>query len=820
MNIVIEYDSSAANAPAGFKTAVQAAVAYYDSLITTNITVPIVFSYGEIEGQSLSSGALGESDGNGYFLTYSQVKADLVKTATSAADIAAVLALPATDPTHGGTYWVTDAQAKAFGITGNPNFIDPEDGFVGLTSKYPLNFSASNSSVAGEYSAVGILEHEISEVMGRTSGLGTWTDNGTPVYTPLDLFRYASPGVRDLTGTGSAYFSVTGQTLLDPYNSVASGADPGDWGPSVYGDSYGYGSAGQAGVVTSVDQLEMDVLGYTLSTTSTTGPQLVSITYTEFAADTATLAEITASFNLTVTGVSVANRAAVEAAAHVTAITISDTAADITAALATLNADTEISSIVISDNAALTVTAAQKTADARALAELVDANGAAAVVTVGTGTSGGSGSNPVLTATAATISGELDSLNANTAVTSVVISDNAAITLTASQWLNDSHVLGELKNQNGQAYVLDIQDTAADVAAHLDALNSAAHIGTIALTGASQLTVTAAQALNDKTALAKITGSWTLAVADTGGAISSSLDSLNADTALTSVTISDNAAITLSTTQWLNDTRVLGELKDQNGQAYVLDIKDTASAVAAHLNALNSAAHIGVITLTDTSRLTVNAAQAADDGSALGKIAGGWSLNVADTAADLSNALSTLRSDTHVAALTVTDSGVISLSNSNYAADAALLAKIGGAHTLDITGITGQSYTSEVLAYNAAGALATETFLSATAVTVYGLTSGQTFASPTVTETVWAQATGDTFVIAPGAASETINDFNLTTDVLSFSHTLFTTAAQVLADAASDGHGGVLIHDGTLKIDIAGVTLTQLQQHSSDFHFY
>ena len=65
MNIVIEYDSSAANAPAGFKQAVEAAVQFYDYLIKDAITVPIVFSYGEIQGQKISSNAVAETDQEG-----------------------------------------------------------------------------------------------------------------------------------------------------------------------------------------------------------------------------------------------------------------------------------------------------------------------------------------------------------------------------------------------------------------------------------------------------------------------------------------------------------------------------------------------------------------------------------------------------------------------------------------------------------------------------------------------------------------------------------------------------------------------------------
>jgi hypothetical protein len=264
MNIIAEYDSSANNAPSGFKAAVQAAINYYDQLILNPITVKIVFSYGEIEGQSLDSDALGESSTNGNIETFSLLKSQLTTAATSQAEITAVGTLPATDPTGGARFWVSDTEAKVFGVGSEPGFTDPEDGFVGLSSTYSFSYDPTNRAVSGEFDAIGVLEHEISEALGRVGYLGTGSFDGYNLYGPIDLYRYSSPGVRDLNYQG-AYFSYNGQTMLSPFNDPNDGADVADWAESVYGDSYGYGSQGQAGVVTPTDALVMETLGFNVS---------------------------------------------------------------------------------------------------------------------------------------------------------------------------------------------------------------------------------------------------------------------------------------------------------------------------------------------------------------------------------------------------------------------------------------------------------------------------------------------------------------------------------------------------------------------------
>jgi hypothetical protein len=90
---------------------------------------------------------------------------------------------------------------------------------------------------SNQYDAVGAFDHEISEIMGRIGSVGSVY--GSKMYTPLDLFRYTSAGVRDTTiGPTSPYFSIDGGvTNLGTYNNPATGGDASDWVRTLYGDS-------------------------------------------------------------------------------------------------------------------------------------------------------------------------------------------------------------------------------------------------------------------------------------------------------------------------------------------------------------------------------------------------------------------------------------------------------------------------------------------------------------------------------------------------------------------------------------------------------
>jgi hypothetical protein len=264
LQIDLVWDTSVSSAPSGFKSAAVAAASEYSTMFSNPETITIDVGYGEVGGSALYSGNLAQSRFYGSYETYASVRSALFGDAGSSSYQAlADSTLASTDPTNGGKFFVTTAEAKALGQTTGTGL----DGAVGLSSAYAFDYSAPTTPVAGgQYDAVGALEHEISEVMGRFGSVGKQL--GAGVYTPLDLFRYTSPGVRDLTvGPASPYFSINnGATNLGTYNNPASGGDASDWVRTLVGDSYGSGYSGRTSVVSATDLVEDSVLGYKFTT--------------------------------------------------------------------------------------------------------------------------------------------------------------------------------------------------------------------------------------------------------------------------------------------------------------------------------------------------------------------------------------------------------------------------------------------------------------------------------------------------------------------------------------------------------------------------
>jgi hypothetical protein len=257
------WDSSVSSAPAGFKDAAIAAATQYTQLYSNAEVININVGFGEVGGSAIGSGSLASSMSSGYYETYSQVLTGLMGDASSSSwQQMADSTLPATDPTNGGKFFVTKAEAKTFGqISGSSTGVD---GYVGLSSSYTFNYAGQPTS--GQYDAIGAFEHEISEVMGRVGSVGYAFGSG--VYTPLDLFRYSSPGARDLTA-GPGYFSVDGgNTNLATYNNPLNGGDAGDWINSLAGDSYGAGYSGMVAALSPTDIIETSILGYRMTPTA------------------------------------------------------------------------------------------------------------------------------------------------------------------------------------------------------------------------------------------------------------------------------------------------------------------------------------------------------------------------------------------------------------------------------------------------------------------------------------------------------------------------------------------------------------------------
>jgi hypothetical protein len=256
----IYWDASVdAWAPAAFKAGVLAVAQLYASTFTDPVTVNLDVGYGEVDAITLPANVLGESLTYFTSTSYGQLTAALRADASSATDSTAIQTLPATDPTGAGHYWLTTANAKALGLYGGAGI----DGYVGFSSSLTFDYDASNGVAAGTYDFFGVVAHEISEVMGRELLTGETLGGLSPSYTALDLFHYASAGVRDFVGTTAGYFSYDGgATHQQSFNTNASG-DFGDWASSAGADAYdAFTSGGVVNKVNTSDLSTLDVIGW------------------------------------------------------------------------------------------------------------------------------------------------------------------------------------------------------------------------------------------------------------------------------------------------------------------------------------------------------------------------------------------------------------------------------------------------------------------------------------------------------------------------------------------------------------------------------
>ncbi len=257
MNLNISYGSTS-GAPAAFFSAVNYVVGLFDAIFTNNATVNIEIGYGTFPSDGSTVPPLAESQqANLVFGNYTQVRQALLNESAPGATT-----LPAASPLSGGLV-LGSAQERALGLIGASSALD---GWVGVASDVTLqqiggswSYSATATPSNNQYYLVGALEHEITEVMGRTSYLPVRNEYGV-----MDLYRYKASGVRQ-TGTGGpAYFSTnSGATNLDNWNTQAGG-DIGDWAGSAGADAFlAFNPSGQISGLTATDQTLMSALGWT-----------------------------------------------------------------------------------------------------------------------------------------------------------------------------------------------------------------------------------------------------------------------------------------------------------------------------------------------------------------------------------------------------------------------------------------------------------------------------------------------------------------------------------------------------------------------------
>ena len=270
-DIIIAYDTSWSTLQANDQTlynavtnAITQAVSFYEAQITNSATVSVVFGWGyednvPVSGISQSSPGTGNSA-----YAYTTLRDALVTH-----DPALAADLPATDPQPGAEWDVYLAQAYALGLVQESRFQPPPTiGHVGLSSS--TNFTFGQSAVAGAYDAIGALEHEISEVLGRSDILGTLNQNGTLLYSVMDLLRFSGPGTHDYTAGPGSYISLDNGTtdlgsLPDSTSKSAGYPDAGDW-LALPADSYdANANSGTANTVSAADLSLLNALGYSLA---------------------------------------------------------------------------------------------------------------------------------------------------------------------------------------------------------------------------------------------------------------------------------------------------------------------------------------------------------------------------------------------------------------------------------------------------------------------------------------------------------------------------------------------------------------------------
>src|SRR5262249_3662994 len=114
----LSWDSSVTDAPAGFRSAAIAAAADLTANLSTNTTVSLGVGYGEVNGSPVSPGAAAQSVSLITGVTYSALRSALqANSGNSTTQTTAAASLGALDPTGGGSFVVSAAQAKALGLS-------------------------------------------------------------------------------------------------------------------------------------------------------------------------------------------------------------------------------------------------------------------------------------------------------------------------------------------------------------------------------------------------------------------------------------------------------------------------------------------------------------------------------------------------------------------------------------------------------------------------------------------------------------------------------------------------------------------------------
>jgi hypothetical protein len=272
------FDSSITNNPnaAAIEAMITRAVSFYESLFSDPITIQIRFRYATTapDGTPLPRSTAAQSLFVVYPIAWSTFINALRTDARTSNDNVANASLPGSALSSNIQPSSADGRALGFntppamfanGTTGNGG---PYDGIVTLNSSAPYQFTRPTSG--NTLDAQRFTEHEMDEVIGLGSHLGTHDPN----LRPQDLFSWSSPGVRNISTSGTRYFSINGGvTNIVNFNQNPN-QDLGDWVSPSCPQPHPYvqnaqGCFGQSSDIaaTSPEGINLDVIGYDLEGT-------------------------------------------------------------------------------------------------------------------------------------------------------------------------------------------------------------------------------------------------------------------------------------------------------------------------------------------------------------------------------------------------------------------------------------------------------------------------------------------------------------------------------------------------------------------------
>jgi hypothetical protein len=257
---------------AAIEAMINRAISIYESLFSDPITIQIRFRYATTapDGTPLHTGTLSRSDLVVYTIPWSAYINALRADAKTDDDNLANVSLPGTalspnikpSSANGRAVALNTPPAMfADGTVGNGG---PYDGIITLNSAVPYQFTRPVS--ASSFDAQRSTEHEMDEVIGFGSHASLSN------FRPQDLFSWSSAGHRNITSTGTRYFSINGgSTDIVNFSQDPTG-DLGDWLSASCPQAHPYvqnafGCTGQSSDIaaTSPEGINLDVIGYDLN---------------------------------------------------------------------------------------------------------------------------------------------------------------------------------------------------------------------------------------------------------------------------------------------------------------------------------------------------------------------------------------------------------------------------------------------------------------------------------------------------------------------------------------------------------------------------